>query len=545
MTTPLRTNRRCKLPEVGVRTVSPPGEATLKTRSFDVRAMLVVLALAASFIPARADEVRQAPIPTGMTRVLQGVHPDAFGGGPIEPPTDLITDTQREAMRKEVDATIEHLRRTGRLSASTPDVHPLFAWPLRLAPGLTDFGYHSTPYFVDLDPNYPNLVLDYNCGTRSYDRADGYNHQGTDFSTWPWSWRKMDRGEVQVVAAAAGQIVYRSDGNFDRSCDWSTTTNWNAIQVRHADGSMALYGHMKNGSVTPKQVGEIVAQGEYLGVVGSSGVSNGPHLHFEIYDGNGQLIDPSFGPCNNLTSETWWASQRPYYDSAVNRMTTGPAQPTFFSCPGAEVPNAQVSFPAPPITVYFTTYYRDQLDTQASHYTIRRPDGTIFTEWTHAGPNPHYPASYWFWSYGIGAGEMQGLWSFTVEFNSNVYEQQFTVGSPGACGRVPERPSDGELLLLQKIGGSVRLTFGASCNPSDTDYVVYQGTIGSYYSHTRVLCSTGGGRMPIVTPPPGNWYFLVGPRNATREGSLGQASNGTERPGGTISCFTRLALACP
>jgi murein DD-endopeptidase MepM/ murein hydrolase activator NlpD len=57
----------------------------------------------------------------------------------------------------------------------------------------------------------------------------------------------MDRSEVQIVAAAPGQIVYRSDGNFDRSCDWTTTTNWNAIQVQHADGSRALYGHMKKG----------------------------------------------------------------------------------------------------------------------------------------------------------------------------------------------------------------------------------------------------------------------------------------------------------
>jgi hypothetical protein len=38
-------------------------------------------------------------------------------------------------MRIEVDAAIEHLRRTGRLAASTPDVHPLFVWPLRLARG--------------------------------------------------------------------------------------------------------------------------------------------------------------------------------------------------------------------------------------------------------------------------------------------------------------------------------------------------------------------------------------------------------------------------
>ena len=508
------------------------------------RVLLVSLALTPSFIPATGSESQQAPILKGVTRVLSGAEPVLVGGGPIPVPQDFVTDAQREEIRNAIDANIEHLRLTGKLALAAPTVHPLFGWPLRLTTGLTDPGFHGIANFVDLDPTYPDNLLDYNCGVRSYDRADGYNHQGSDIFTTPWPWRKMDRSAVEIVAAAPGQIVYKSDGNFDRSCGFNNN-NWNAVYVQHADASVAWYGHMKNGSTTPKQVGELVAQGEYLGVVGSSGNSTGPHLHFEVHDAGFNLIEPWYGPCNNLNPESWWASQHPYYDSAVNRMTTGASQVTFFSCPGAEEPNAQVSFPAPPITVVFTTYYRDQLDTQPSQYTVRRPDGTIYSQWSHNSPVPHYAASYWFWSLGIGVGEMQGLWRFTVEFNSTVYEQQFTVGSPGACGRVPERPTDGELLLVQKIGGSVRLTFGASCNPGDTDYVVYQGTIGSYYSHTRVLCSTGGGRMPIVTPPAGSWYFLVGPRNATREGSLGQASNGVERPGGTISCFTRLALPCP
>ena len=36
----------------------------------------------------------------------------------------------------------------------------------------------------------------------------------------------------------------------------------------HADGSIAWYGHMKSGSLTEKQ--DTVAQGEYLGIIGSS-----------------------------------------------------------------------------------------------------------------------------------------------------------------------------------------------------------------------------------------------------------------------------------
>ena len=514
----------------------------MKTRPFDVRALLVVLALAASVVPAKADGVQQAPIPKGVTRVVSGAHPNASGGGPLEPPTDFMTDAQREAIGKEVADNVERLRLVGKLAALVPDVHPLFAWPLRLAPGLTDPGYHGISNFVDLDPNFPNLLLDYNCGARSYDRSDGYNHRGSDIFTWPWGWRKMDRSEIQIVAAAPGQIIYRSDGNFDRSCGFNND-NWNAIFVGHADGSQAWYGHMKNGSVTPKQVGEFVAQGEYLGVVGSSGNSTGPHLHFEVYNASSQLIEPWFGPCNNLNPETWWANQRPYYDSAVDRITTGATPVNFPACPTAESPNSQSAFPVGS-TIYFTTYYRDQRDTQSSHYTIYRPNGSIYASWDHSGPAAHYAASYWYWGF-VFSGEMQGTWRFTVEFESQVYERFFSYGSPAACGIVPETEAQGGPLVLQKIGTSVRLTWGASCSPSDTDYSVYEGAIGNFSSHSRLTCTTSSNTTAIIAPAAGGRYFLIGARNATSESSLGLMSNGAERPVGVISCAPRFSLQCP
>jgi murein DD-endopeptidase MepM/ murein hydrolase activator NlpD len=488
-------------------------------------------------------EAPPALVPAGVTRVVAGASPEGFGGGSIPAPRDLITDAQREAIHKEIDASVERLRAEGRLAQTAVEAHPAFGWPLRMAAGVNDPGYHGISNYVDLDPNFPGLLLDFNCGDRTYDTANGYNHAGTDFFTWPWSWRKMDRGEIEIVAAAPGQIIYRNDGNLDRSCDFNSN-DWNAVYVQHADGSTALYGHMKNGSPTAKPVGSMVAQGEYLGVVGSSGNSTGPHLHFEVEDAAFHLIEPWAGPCNALNVDSWWASQRPYYDSAVDRITTGFGAPNLGACPSTEAPNIQSSFAAG-ATVFFTAYYSDQLITQASTYTIYRPDGSVYSQWIHSSPAPFYAESYWFWSFTIPAAEPQGTWRFSVDFQSSTNERSFTIGSPAACGAVPEFTTQGEVVKVDKITTFIRLTWGGSCNPADTDYVVYEGLLGNFGSHTPIRCTTSGTKAALVTPAAGNRYYLIAPRNAAREGSVGTTSSGAERPGGVTSCVARFALPCP
>jgi murein DD-endopeptidase MepM/ murein hydrolase activator NlpD len=65
------------------------------------------------------------------------------------------------------------------------------------------------------------------------------------------------------------------------------------VIVRHViDGEtvLSLYGHMQAGSDTVS-VGDTITRGEVLGLVGSTGQSTGPHLHFGIQIGDG-LIDP-------------------------------------------------------------------------------------------------------------------------------------------------------------------------------------------------------------------------------------------------------------
>lgn len=62
------------------------------------------------------------------------------------------------------------------------------------------------------------------------------------------------------------------------------------VEVTQVDGFVTTYSHM-SGFAT--NVGQLVKAGQQLGMVGSTGWSTGPHLHFEVHLPNGQRTDPA------------------------------------------------------------------------------------------------------------------------------------------------------------------------------------------------------------------------------------------------------------
>ncbi len=152
--------------------------------------------------------------------------------------------------------------------------------------------------YVDLDPQ-KNQVRDYRDGRLTYD-----GHRGVDFCVPNFRW--MDKG-FQILAAAAGQVTATYDRSYDRTLltdfDFRSCRLWNYVMVTHSDGSSALYGHLKTGSVVVS-VGQKVSPGQVLGVIGSSGCSLSPHLHFELRSANGKIVDPFL--------EKLWIDPPPY-----------------------------------------------------------------------------------------------------------------------------------------------------------------------------------------------------------------------------------------
>ena len=97
---------------------------------------------------------------------------------------------------------------------------------------------------------------------------------------------RMHQG-VDLAAPYGTPIVAASDGVV-RFAGWHGG-HGNFVQIAHAGGMGTGYGHMSRYVVHP---GESVRQGQLIGYVGSTGLSTGPHCHFEVYRG-GQPINPA------------------------------------------------------------------------------------------------------------------------------------------------------------------------------------------------------------------------------------------------------------
>ncbi|MBK6923577.1 MAG: M23 family metallopeptidase [Deltaproteobacteria bacterium] len=142
------------------------------------------------------------------------------------------------------------------------------------------------------------------------------DHTGTDFILLG-GFTTMDNGSADVLAAAEGVVVFTHDGEYDRCAlnlaaqmvqceDGGPVTPPNEITVLHDDGMSTRYLHLKKNSILVAE-GDRVSCGQVMALVGSSGNSSAPHLHFEVVDVEGASIDPYAGPSSH--PETYWVEQ--------------------------------------------------------------------------------------------------------------------------------------------------------------------------------------------------------------------------------------------
>jgi murein DD-endopeptidase MepM/ murein hydrolase activator NlpD len=99
-------------------------------------------------------------------------------------------------------------------------------------------------------------------------------------------YRRMHAG-LDLAAAYGSPIVAAADGRVV-SAGWSGGYG-NLVRLAHADGVQTMYGHMSRIAAAS---GSYVRRGQVIGYVGSTGLSTGPHLHYEVLK-NGRPVNPA------------------------------------------------------------------------------------------------------------------------------------------------------------------------------------------------------------------------------------------------------------
>jgi murein DD-endopeptidase MepM/ murein hydrolase activator NlpD len=146
-----------------------------------------------------------------------------------------------DAQQESLQGLIAHLEDQAVRLVHTPSISPTHGWVT------SSFGYRTDPY----------------TGSRAL-------HKGLDIA---------GRMGTPILAPADGQVVYATQ---KRSLG-------NAIKMRHGYGIETVYGHLSEMLVKP---GETVKRGQQIAMMGSTGRSTGPHLHYAVLV-NGKAVNPN------------------------------------------------------------------------------------------------------------------------------------------------------------------------------------------------------------------------------------------------------------
>jgi len=113
-----------------------------------------------------------------------------------------------------------------------------------------------------------------------------------------------------------GTNIFATADGVVREAGYTSGGYGNKILVDHGYGYKTLYGHCEKVLVKP---GDIVKRGDIIGLVGSTGLSTCPHLHYEVHV-NGNAVNPINYYANDLSAEEYdkmislYANSDPSFD---------------------------------------------------------------------------------------------------------------------------------------------------------------------------------------------------------------------------------------
>ena len=243
--------------------------------------------------------------------------------------------------------------------------------------------------FFDHDES--SVFHDYHCGVLGYD-----GHDGTDIRLPNLSY--MEKG-VTVLAAADGRVRAIRDEMPDISIREPGRLEairgkeaGNAVAINHGNGWETQYSHLKLGSVRVKP-GQRVKTGEVLGLIGLSGKTEFPHVHFEVRY-KGESVDPFVGLGPKSESDCG-LGKYPLWDertlALLGYQPTGLLQAGFAAgkpeskrIKAGEYQATQLSTTTPALVFWVELFGIQKGDIETIRITA--PDGTTFVETTNSLP---------------------------------------------------------------------------------------------------------------------------------------------------------------
>ncbi len=149
---------------------------------------------------------------------------------------------------------------------------------------------------ITKEPVAEEITIGSKQGEREYGATGGttgsfiwpvpHTHNITSYMEWRWG--RMHNGIDIAGGDDYGQPIIASDGGIVTFAGNDGGGYGNYVMIDHGNGYMTVYGHA---SEICCETGQYVGQGETIALIGSTGNSTGPHLHFEVRL-NGEYQDP-------------------------------------------------------------------------------------------------------------------------------------------------------------------------------------------------------------------------------------------------------------
>ena len=135
-------------------------------------------------------------------------------------------------------------------------------------------------------PKLPQLRSPFHDQPGQFSKRYMWPTKGVFTSGYGWRWGRMHKGID--IANNTGTTIHASRDGIITYAGWSSGYGY-LVEITHSDGESTRYAH--NSRLLVKK-GQIVPQGSRISLMGSTGRSTGPHLHFEIRRAGGAAVNP-------------------------------------------------------------------------------------------------------------------------------------------------------------------------------------------------------------------------------------------------------------